>query len=69
MAMSMVPLLMHSESVPIGAREALRSAGDAEPARRDELLLSAARILHRETGIACADIRELIGLPELGTCG
>lgn len=62
MSFSMAPLLMHSEQVPPGARDALRAAYDAPPDRRGPMLESAARILHVETGLACPDVRELVGL-------
>ena len=67
MAMSMAPLLMHSEHVPAEARDAIRAAYDAPAAERSAGLESAARIIHRETGLACADVRELVGLPD-GEC-
>ncbi len=68
MAMSMAPLLMYSELVPAAAREALRAAYAVPAALRGASLESAARILHRETGLACTDVRELVGLDEDGDC-
>jgi hypothetical protein len=68
MSLSMAPLLMHSEQVPAQAREALRIAYEASPADRSARLESAARILHRETGLDCRDVRELVGLPKDGDC-
>ncbi|MBX3191068.1 MAG: hypothetical protein KF819_28990 [Labilithrix sp.] len=58
----MAPLLMHSEMVPVAARDSLRAAFEAPPERRDQMLHSAARILHAQTGLDCADVRELVGL-------
>jgi hypothetical protein len=67
--MSMAPILMHSESVPESARDALREASSAEPESREALLTTAAKILHRETGLPCDDVRELVGLHDEGGCG
>jgi len=68
MRFSMAPLLMHSDQVPPTARDALRAAYDAPVDRRDEMLESAARILHSETGLECGDVRELVGLGPDGAC-
>ena len=62
--MSMAPILMHSEQVPASARDALREASSAPPASREALLTAAAKILHAETGLPCADVLELVGLHE-----
>ncbi len=62
MAFSLVSLLLHHESVPPLAREALHAASIAPPESRDEMLEAAARILYRETDIECRDVRELVGL-------
>ena len=62
MSFQMASLLLHSEHVPLAAREALRAARDGARERRAELLESAARILHRESGVACTDARELVDL-------
>jgi hypothetical protein len=59
---SMASLLAHSDLVPAAARTALRAAADGPPDRRRHLLESAARILHREAGVTCADARELVDL-------
>jgi hypothetical protein len=67
MAFSLAPLLLHSEAVPLLAREALRAANVAHPEEREEKLEEAARILWRETDLECRDARELVGLPQ-GTC-
>jgi len=64
--MSMAPLLMHSDHVPASARQALRQASSAPPEHRFALLMSAAHILHAETGISCEDVKELVGLHSTG---
>lgn len=66
MSFSMAPLLVHSSYVSDAARESLRAAIEAPPERRHAMLQSAARVLHAETGLECADVRELVGLS--GTC-
>ena len=68
MSFSMSSLLIHSAAVPVVAREALESAHAAPPEHRQELLHSAARILHHETGLACDDVLELMGLAD-DDCG
>jgi hypothetical protein len=68
MSLSMAPLLMHSEQIPAEARDALRAAYEAPPEHRGAGLESAARILHRETGLECSDVRELVGLLGRGDC-
>ncbi len=68
MSLSMAPLLMHSESVPAEARDAIRAAYHAPPAHRSAKLECAARILHRQTGLACSDVRELVGLRDEEDC-
>ena len=67
MAFSLAPLLVHSEAVPLRAREALKALQTAPPHERDEILEEAARVLYRETDLECGDVRELVGLPP-GTC-
>lgn len=69
MSFSMASLLVHNEDVPREAREALKAASTASPEHREALLHSAARLLHRGTGLECVDVRELIGLPASGGCG
>lgn len=64
----MASLLIHFEHVPAGARRALKAAAGAPAEQRRPMLESAARILHRETGLACDDVCELIGLPPCATC-
>jgi len=63
MSFSVTPLLLDSDSVPLGARRALRAAFDAPPDERVPHLEAAARLLHRELGLDCRDARELVGLP------
>ena len=67
MAFSLAPLLMHSDSIPPNAREALRSASVAPAEQRKSALVSAARILYSETSIDCRDAMEIVGLQ--GGCG
>jgi hypothetical protein len=62
MTFSVAPLLLHSDSVPLGARRALWAATEAPPDERVQHLVAAARVLHRELGLDCADARELVGL-------
>jgi hypothetical protein len=62
MSFAMASLLAHSDYVPESARLVLQVAGDAPPALRVGLLESAAKILHDEAGIECADARELVDL-------
>ncbi len=72
MGFTMAPLLIHSDHVPASARSELRAALEATEEERYEHLSSAARILYRETGLDCADARELVGLtsaPDRNDCG
>jgi hypothetical protein len=61
-SLSMASLLMHSEQVPAEARDAIRAAYEGPPENRSTRLESAARVLHRTTGLECSDIRELVDL-------
>jgi len=65
MSFSMASLLSYSAHVPPEARAALLAARAASPEDRDELLESAALILHRATELPCADVRELVDLSRL----
>lgn len=69
MGFTMAPLLMHSDSVPAEAREALKRAHQGPEEHRAAQLESAARVLYRETELDCAEARDLVGLPSSGTCG
>ena len=62
MSFTLAALLRYSESVPPGAREALRAAYDAPEEQRAVHLQSAARILYRDAELDCRDARELVGL-------
>jgi hypothetical protein len=62
MAFSLAPLLIHSEAVPVKAREALRAVNAAPADQRKSALRSAARVLYSETSIDCGDAMELVGL-------
>lgn len=69
MTFSMVPLLVHSDSVPAAARAALRAALAAPLEERSPHLESAARILFDQLQLECGDARELVGLPgAAGAC-
>ena len=68
MSFSVAPLLLHAEAVPAAARRALRAAQEGPNHDRGAHLERAARILHRELTLDCADARELVGLAP-GTCG
>jgi hypothetical protein len=69
MSFSVAPLLLDSESVPLGARRALRSAHEAPPHERARHLETAARVLHHELGLDCIDALELVGLPAASPAG
>ena len=62
MTLSLLPLLLHEEDVPVTARAALRRASVAPPSQRRRYLEVAAYALGRDTGLDCADARELVGL-------
>lgn len=64
---SMLPLLVHSQAVPEGARNALLAAQASSPETRVAALKSAARVLHSETGLECRDVLEIVGL-EAAAC-
>ncbi len=68
MSISMASLLMHSDQVPAEARDAIRAAYEALPEHRATRLESAARVLHRATGLECRDVRELVDLATVGDC-
>jgi hypothetical protein len=62
----MAELLLHSNDVPVAARVALSSALAAPSDQRRPSLYEAARILHRDGGLACEDALELVGLSDDG---
>ena len=64
---SLLPLLIYSEAVPVGARKAMLAAQASAPAQRVEALVSAARVLHQETGLECRDVLDIVGL-DAGSC-
>ena len=68
MSLSMAPLLIYSADVPAEARDAIRAAYEAPAPERSASLEYAARVLHQATGLACSDVRALIGLPDGGDC-
>jgi hypothetical protein len=65
---SILPLLVHSSSVSVGAKNALVAAQASSPAERVHALKSAARVLHHETGLECRDALEIVGLDASGSC-
>jgi hypothetical protein len=65
--LSLTPILMHSDAVPAEVRSALRAASEAPPERKKHELRVAARTLSQVTDLNCAEIKELIGLPD-GSC-
>lgn len=60
----MAELLIHSHDVPMAARAALTSALTSPLETRRASLLEAARILHEDSGLDCADACELVGLSD-----
>jgi hypothetical protein len=68
MAMSMMPLLIHSEAVSPRVRDALRAAHAAPPHVRAVELESAVRLLHHEAGLSCRDLRDLFDLGSKHEC-
>jgi hypothetical protein len=67
MAFSLAPLLIHSESVPLKARQALLAASVGPSEQRKTALVSAARVLYIESSLDCRDALEIVGLQ--GDCG
>ena len=67
MSLSMAPLLMHSRDVPAIVRAELQAAYAATSERRDEHLLTAARMLSWIIPLDCDDALELVGLPVVET--
>lgn len=62
MAFSLAPLLIHSEAVPVKAREALRAIRTAPAEEQKSALRSVAHVLYSETSLDCGDAMELVGL-------
>ena len=69
MTFSITSLLLHSDSVPVRARAALRAAYASPLDQRSPHLESAARILYLELDLDCSDARELVGLSDAGSSG
>lgn len=61
-------LLLHSEAVPLRARDALRDALSAPVESRTSSLESAARLLQRETDLNWCEARDLVGLTPAYGC-
>ncbi len=68
MSFSMIPLLLYSDELSTEVRALLRAASDSPPERRDAQLLSAARLMYRDTQLECSEVLELVGLPLAGDC-
>ena len=68
MTFTMVPLLIHSDAVPAVARDALKAAYLAPPERRQAELLSAVRVLYRETELDCGEAKDLVGVTSCSNC-
>jgi hypothetical protein len=62
MSLSVTSLLLHSYDVPSSARSALEAARAVPAEQRRPHLEAAARALHREIDLDCADAKELVGL-------
>lgn len=62
MSLSVTRLLLHSHDVPASARTALENARAVPADQRRPHLEAAARALHREIALDCADAKELVGL-------
>jgi hypothetical protein len=68
--LSIAPLLLHTDGVPAGVRDALRNAFASDHhAEREAHLFSAAQVFARETDLECVDIKELVGLGSDASCG
>ena len=67
MALSLLPLLIHSQDIPPQAREALRTAGAAPEEVRSAALEHAARVLYAETSLECDEVRDMLDLSS-GPC-
>jgi hypothetical protein len=65
---SILPLLVHSHAVPAGAKRALLAAQHSSPELRAKALVSAARVLHQETGLECRDVLDMVGLDAAEAC-
>jgi hypothetical protein len=62
MMLSIAPLLLHTEGIPLTAQATLRKALVSPPHVRPSLLMAAAAILHRELAVDCADALEVVGI-------
>ena len=61
MGMSMIPLLMVSDSISPAARDALREVTKAPPEQRAAKRMAAARVLFSETDLDCTEVKDLMG--------
>lgn len=67
MSLSLAPILLHSDFVPAEAKRALAAGLNGPESQRKFALESAAKLIVLETGVSCADARELVDLPP-GNC-
>ncbi len=68
MALSLMPLLIHSEAVSPEVRAVIKAADRSPADRRLAELEAAAHLLYREVTIDCRDLRDLFGLGSKGDC-
>lgn len=68
MALSMMPILIHSEAVSPEVRAVLKAADASPPERRRAELEAAARLLYGEVRLDCRDVRDLVGLGSKYDC-
>jgi hypothetical protein len=61
-------LLVHSDAVPLRARDALRAALSTPVEFRTSELESAARLLQSETDLSWCEVRDLVGLTPACGC-
>jgi plasmid stability protein len=68
MALSLMPILIHSEAVSAEVRAVLRAAEASPPEKRRAELEAAARLLYGQFRLDCRDVRELVGLGPKHEC-
>jgi hypothetical protein len=68
MALSLMPLLIHSEAVSPEVRAVIKAADRSPSDRRSAELEAAAHLLYREVQLDCRDLRDLFGLTTKGDC-
>lgn len=68
MALSLMPLLIHSDAVSPEVRAVIKAADRSPADRRLAELEAAAHLLYREVKLDCRDLRDLFGLTPKGDC-